>query len=149
MRSISLKFAVLAISLLVVFGYSTAVAQCAKSQSQMSGHEVHGEHAQSHLDWLSQQLNLTDDQKTKLQPIFKDEERQISAVRNDSSLTQDQKHEKYKQIHEANRPQIEAVLTPEQRQKLAQIKAEHAAHSEKHGGDMGSHEHDQSQPHDK
>ncbi len=145
MRTISLKFAVLAVAILVVFGYGPAAAQYGQGQSQTGRHEMHGEHAQSHLDWLSQQLNLTDDQKAKLQPIFQEEEKQIRAVRNDSSLTPDQKREKIKQIHEANRPQVDAVLTPEQKQKLAQIKAEH----KEKPGNMGSHGQDESQPKEK
>jgi Spy/CpxP family protein refolding chaperone len=147
MRSISLKSAALAVALVAAFCCSTAVAQHSQAQSQTAGQaEMRGEHAQSHLDWLSQKLNLTDEQKAKLQPIFQDEERQIRAVRNDNSLSQDQKREKIKQIHEANRPEIEAVLTPEQKQKLAQIKAEH---KQKRSGDTGSHEQDESQPKDK
>jgi Spy/CpxP family protein refolding chaperone len=79
---------------------------------------------EARLDWLNQQLNLTDEQKEKLRPILADESKQIKAVWDDTLLTQDQKHAKTKLIKESTRPQIEAVLTPEQREKFAQIKEE-------------------------
>jgi len=95
--------------------------------------DMHRNHSpEARLDWLSQQLNLTDEQKEKLRPILADESKQIKAVWDDTSLTQDQKHAKAKLIKESTRPQIDAVLRPEQRQKFAQIKAEEKErHNEK------------------
>ena len=81
--------------------------------------------AQDRLNWLSQQLNLTDAQKTKLQPILQHEAQQMRAVDNNSSLTQDQKHAQFRHIHQSYQPKIQAILTPEQRQKLAQMKQEY------------------------
>ena len=66
-------------------------------------------------------LNLTEEQKTKLRPIIADENQQMEAVRNDSSLTMEQKVAKANQIREAASPKIKAVLTPEQLQKLAEL----------------------------
>ena len=66
-------------------------------------------------------LNLTDEQKTKLRPIIADENQQMEAVRNDSTLTTDQKVAKANQIRETASPKIKAVLTPEQLQKLADL----------------------------
>jgi hypothetical protein len=50
--------------------------------------------------------------------------KQMRAVGEDASLTQYQKREKMEQIHEASRPQVQAILTPEQRQTFAQMKEE-------------------------
>src|SRR6266704_3584085 len=66
-------------------------------------------------------LNLTDEQKAKLRPIIADENQQMEAVRNDSTLTTDQKVAKANQIRETASPKIKAVLTPEQLQKLADL----------------------------
>jgi len=76
------------------------------------------------LEWLSQQLNLTEDQKKQLKPVLAGEFKQMRAVGEDVSLTQDQKREKMEQIHEASRPQVQAILTPEQQQKFTQMKEE-------------------------
>ncbi len=84
--------------------------------------------AQRRLQHLSQQLNLTDDQKEKLRPIIQDEVQQMKSVHDDSSLTQQQRHRKMRQIHESFRPQIEAVLTPEQKQKLEMMQRDRGGH---------------------
>jgi Spy/CpxP family protein refolding chaperone len=69
-------------------------------------------------------LNLTDEQKAKLRPIIADENQQMEALRNDNSLTQEQKIEKANQIRAQASPKIKAVLTPEQIQKLAEMQQE-------------------------
>jgi protein CpxP len=71
-------------------------------------------------------LNLTDEQKAKLRPIIMEENQQMEAVRNDSSMSQEQKIAKANQIRADASPKIKAVLTPEQLQKLAQLQQERA-----------------------
>ena len=66
-------------------------------------------------------LNLTDEQKAKLRPIIADENQQMEALRNDNSMSQQQKIDKANQIRAQASPKIKAVLTPEQLQKLAQM----------------------------
>lgn len=77
---------------------------------------------QSKLQELSSELNLTDDQKTQLKPILQDEVGKMKAVRDDSSLSPDQKQAKMKTIHDAAKTQIDAILTPEQQKKLQSMK---------------------------
>jgi Spy/CpxP family protein refolding chaperone len=66
------------------------------------------------------ELNLTDDQKVKLAPIFADAKTQSDAVRGDATLSADQKKAKMKEIGADLHAKVYAVLTPEQR---AQLKA--------------------------
>ena len=84
-----------------------------------------GESADQHLQMLSEKLNLTDDQKAKLRPILQDQMQQMKAVREDSSLSEEQKRAKMKPIHESLHDQINAVLTPEQQAKFKQMRQEH------------------------
>ncbi|HKN34674.1 MAG TPA: hypothetical protein VJX16_15655 [Terriglobales bacterium] len=67
------------------------------------------------------ELQLTNDQKAKLQPIIQEEMVQMDAVRTDNSLTMAQKQAKVAQIKRDHFPKIEAILTPEQRKKLADM----------------------------
>ena len=90
-----------------------------------------GESADQHLQMLSEKLNLTDDQKAKLKPILQDQMQQMKAVRDDSSLSQEQRRAKMKSIHESFHDQINAVLTPEQQAKFKQMGQEQM---EKHKG---------------
>lgn len=46
---------------------------------------------------------------------------QIETVRNDQSMTMDQKVAKVRQIKQTEFPKIQAVLTPEQQKKLADM----------------------------
>jgi Spy/CpxP family protein refolding chaperone len=100
----------------------------------------HGESADQHLQMLSEKLNLTDDQKAKLKPILQDQMQQMKAVREDSSLSQEQQRAKMKSIHESLHDQINAVLTPEQQAKFKQMRQEQM---QKHKGmEEGKMEHE-------
>jgi Spy/CpxP family protein refolding chaperone len=66
------------------------------------------------------ELNLTEDQKTKLAPLFAEAKTQGDAVRGDATLSPDQKKAKMKEIGADLQAKVHAVLTPEQR---AQLKA--------------------------
>jgi len=79
---------------------------------------------ESHLKMLSEKLNLTDDQKARIKPILEDEGQQMKAVRDDTALSDQQRHAKMKGIHESFHDQINAVLTPEQQGKWKQMKQE-------------------------
>ncbi len=99
--------------------------QASPEQSRTdSDRHMHQDRVGERLEWLSQQLNLTEDQKKQLKPILAGEFKQMRAVGEDASLTQNQEREKMKQIHEASRLPGGAILTPEQQQKFAQMKEE-------------------------
>jgi protein CpxP len=66
-------------------------------------------------------LGLTEDQKAQLRPIVMQENQEMEAVRNDTSLTQEQKIAKANQIRDTASPKIKAILTPEQLQKLSEM----------------------------
>jgi len=76
------------------------------------------------LQKLGKDLNLTDDQKTKLKPILQSQADDWKAVHNDSSLTPAQKRMKMKEIHDKYAPQINEILTPDQQAKWKQMKQE-------------------------
>jgi protein CpxP len=93
--------------------------------------QEHPATAESRLEELSKQLNLTDDQKAKLKPILQDESQQLQAVRNDASLDHDQKMAKAKEIRGAHKSQIKEVLTPDQQKKWEEMKKEAKEQKEK------------------
>lgn len=73
-------------------------------------------------DRLAQELNLTDAQKTQLRNMHQQNREQMKAIKTDDSLTQEQKKEKFKALHESRQAQMNSILTPDQQQKFAQIK---------------------------
>jgi periplasmic protein CpxP/Spy len=130
------RWSILTILVLLIAGLTFA-QNSQESQAPPSGrhagmhHNHNGESAEQHLQMLSEKLNLTDDQKAKLKPILEDEMQQMKAVREDSSLSQEQRRAKMKSIHESLHEQINAVLTPEQQAKFKQMRQEQM---EKHKG---------------
>ena len=71
---------------------------------------------------ISQQLNLTPQQKEKILPILAAEVPKVQAIKNDNSLSQLQKIQQLKAIHQQTDPQMKAILSPEQYQKLQGIR---------------------------
>lgn len=97
----------------------------AAPQTPPQGHEAMGTSSpEAHLQMLGEKLNLTEDQKAKLKPIFQDQAQQLKTVGDDPSLTPEQKAAKKKAIHETTHDQINAVLTPEQQEKFKEMKRE-------------------------
>src|SRR2546428_6487035 len=70
-------------------------------------------------------LNITADQKAKLESIRQNEREQIQAMRSDSSLSIQDKEAKIRSMQESARKQAMSVLTPEQQQKLENVRKNH------------------------
>ena len=91
--------------------------------SQADGAQLRGRHAAAqrqhqHMAMLAEKLNLTDAQKAQFQQINKDVRKQGMAIRQDNSLTADQKREKFQDLRKQSHKQMFGVLTPEQKEKL-------------------------------
>jgi periplasmic protein CpxP/Spy len=78
--------------------------------------------AMSKAQAIAQQLNLTPQQKEKILPILANEVPKVQAIKNDNSLSKIQKMEQLRAIHQQTDPQMKAILTPEQYQKLQTIR---------------------------
>jgi Spy/CpxP family protein refolding chaperone len=74
------------------------------------------------LQAISQQLNLTPQQKAKILPILVDEGPKVEAIKNNSSLSGFQKMQQIRAIHQQTDPQMKAILSPAQYQKLQAIR---------------------------
>jgi len=85
---------------------------------------------------MAKELGLTADQKKQLKALRQDQKKQIDAVRSDSSLSQEQKATKLKEIHKAGMEKRDAVLTPEQREKMQHLRDENEANE---GGEHHHH----------
>jgi periplasmic protein CpxP/Spy len=127
----SIKVAGLCLAVPLFFGYSlTTRAQDTGSQSTAQSQTMHQGQHESRLEWMTKQLNLTDDQQAKIKPVLADEMKQMKSVRDDTTLTQDQKRDKMKEIHQNTDSQINDVLTPDQQKKYADLKAQQKMHHE-------------------
>src|SRR5512138_2862944 len=75
------------------------------------------ERARDRMQVVAQELNLTEDQKTQLKPIFKKEADKLRALREDTALTREQRQEKLKAIREEFQKEVKPVLTADQWEK--------------------------------
>jgi len=74
------------------------------------------------LQAISQQLNLTPQQKAKILPILADEGPKVEAIKNNSSLSGLQKMQQIRAIHQQTDPQMKAILSSAQYEKLKAIR---------------------------
>ena len=107
------------------FGCSAAFAAAVRdvnAPAHRNGAATTQRPARDFLQQLSEKLNLTEEQKTAIKPILAAEANDIKAVHQDTSLSTEQKTAKVKEIREAGREKINALLTPEQQKKFAEMK---------------------------
>lgn len=117
MRNLGLKIMGTAFALLL----STGVF--AQDEFQR-GHHKKGQRFEKHLDKMETELELTSDQVDRIKAIHQSKEKEIQEV-NDEKLTADERREKLMAIHKQEREEVKQILTPEQVQKMQQLKKEH------------------------
>lgn len=83
--------------------------------------QKHGGPAE-HLQKMKEELGLTADQEADIKQVFEESRPQMQELHENSSLSPEQKREQMRQIMEANRAKIRALLTPEQQAKFDQMK---------------------------
>ncbi|MEO6993399.1 MAG: Spy/CpxP family protein refolding chaperone, partial [Lacunisphaera sp.] len=78
--------------------------------------EHHGHHSEMRGDIgkMAAELNLTAAQQTQIEAIRKQTWESMKAIRNDSTLTEDQKRDKSRELRKSGMQQEWAILTPEQ-----------------------------------
>jgi periplasmic protein CpxP/Spy len=76
------------------------------------------------LQHMSKALQLTPDQQEKIKPILMEEAPKLEAIKADTSLTPAQRMMQMKQVREATDAKLQPILTPEQQQKLQDMRAQ-------------------------
>jgi Spy/CpxP family protein refolding chaperone len=112
------KFRMLLVAVLLAGFGAFAQDSSQPAPSTAGPKHMRGDRAEHRLKRLSKKLNLTDDQKEKVRPILQDEEKQLTSLESDSTLSTQQKRQKTREIRMASRSQMEAILTPEQKEKI-------------------------------
>lgn len=73
--------------------------------------------AAEQLKRLTEQLDLTADQQAKIKPVLEDRDAKAKALMNDTSLSQDEKRAKNRELMKSTHDQVRALLTADQQQK--------------------------------
>ncbi len=90
--------------------------------AQKRGHHHHGKGK------IHAELELTDAQKESIESLRKKMREEMTEIKS-SDLSEEEKHEKFKALKERHKQEFEAVLTPEQKEKMEAL---HAKKKERH-----------------
>jgi periplasmic protein CpxP/Spy len=127
----------LSTSLALALSGSLAFAQQQDAAPATTAKRHHTHNPQHEAARLSKRLNLSSDQRAKLEPILADRDSKIAAITNDTTISSVVMKQQMKAIHQQTRQQLAAILTPEQ---LQQIK------SHRHGQGAPTQTQPQTQP---
>jgi Spy/CpxP family protein refolding chaperone len=94
-------------------------AATAQEHGRWHGHE---DPAQRTAE-LTKQLKLTSDQQTKVQDALQAQHSQMESLRQDSSLSQEDRHAKMMEIHKSTDGQIRGLLDADQQKKWDEMQA--------------------------
>jgi len=70
-----------------------------------------------HLARMTKQLKLTDEQQAKIKPILEQQHQQMMELRQDTSMSRENRFAKFREVRQESLKKIKPILTPEQQQK--------------------------------
>src|SRR5262249_26857779 len=74
---------------------------------------------------MTQMLNLTSDQQSKVKSILQNEQQQMEAMKSDTSTSEQDKREKFQTLRQENSAKIRDVLNDDQKRKYDAMEKEH------------------------
>jgi len=104
--------------------------QAMQAQPEHGGHHGSPEMRVKHM---TKELNLNADQQSKVLAILQDQQKQMEAAHNDTSMSQQDRHSKMMDLHKSANEQIRAVLNPDQQKKFDAMSQHEAQHMGHHG----------------
>lgn len=121
-----MKKFVFASALAIALAGSVAVAQdaaTAPAAPTPAAAKHHNPHKM--VNKMAAELNLTDDQRTKIEPILAERQEKMEALKADTATAPAAKKEQFRAIMKKSNADLAAVLTPEQQEKM---KSMHKGH---------------------
>lgn len=114
------------ILLLTFFAFSLAIGtQAQVSRSVKSNQKVQSDSSRKMHQQQMKDLNLTEEQKVQMKEMRENVKSQRDAIKNDASLSPDQKKAKMKEMHENSKNKRNSILTPDQQNKMKEMKKDH------------------------
>lgn len=78
-------------------------------------------------------LDLTAKQKEQMKALHEKSKTERDAIKNDNSLTPDQKKDRMKELHKTQKDHVKTILTKEQQEKMKANRKAHKGHKKHHG----------------
>jgi hypothetical protein len=136
---------IFSLALSTIFGLGVAMAapqntaSAPQSQDQsaapQNGHWAgrHEADPNKEVQHLTKKLNLTADQQNQILPILTSRQQQMESIRNDSSLSPQDRRAKVKAVREDSDTKIRAVLNDDQKGKYDQMQQQMRERHQEHG----------------
>jgi len=87
------------------------------AQQEKQGKKGRGVSVEQQIQRMDTELKLTDAQKSKLTPLFEGQRKKMQELRSDTSLSQEDRREKFRTMREENDKKLKEILTPDQWEK--------------------------------
>lgn len=92
---------------------------------QYGGRRMHGPMTpEDQLARMTKQLQLTDEQQAKIKPIIEEQHKQMGDLRQDTSMSREDRFAKFREIREQLNEKIKPILTADQQKKWQKIQEE-------------------------
>ena len=96
------------------------------SSSDKQGHGKHGKQdPATRVQKMSKKLNLSSDQQTKVQGILESQQQQMQSLRQDTSLSAQDRKAKAAELRQSTANQIRASLNADQQKKFDEMEKKH------------------------
>ncbi len=99
----------------------TANAQVSRKSNEHNKVQRDSHHKNGNM---MKDLNLSEAQKTQLKESRESAKQQMEAIKNDASLSQDQKKVKMQELRKSQQEKMSSILTPDQKEKMKAEKKE-------------------------
>jgi Spy/CpxP family protein refolding chaperone len=118
-------------------GLTLSVAQAQDQQAPPAGRRGGQMGPERQIERMRQQLNLTDVQVSQIRPILAESQKQMMALRGDSTMSQDDRRAKMMSIHQDSTAKIKALLSDTQKSQYDQMMAKQMQERREHMGGNG------------
>ena len=87
-----------------------------------------------HVKHLTKELNLTEDQQAKVKSILEEQQKQMAALRQDSTLSPEDRRAKFQEIHQKTSQEIREALNKDQQRKFDELESKRKDRMKEHHG---------------
>ena len=90
------------------------------------------------LKVLTEKLSLTPEQQEKVKAVYARTVEKLKAMRGDKALSEDARRQQFTEMRRAEFQEIQAILTPEQQEKMKALARERAGATRGRGGEAAA-----------
>jgi Spy/CpxP family protein refolding chaperone len=133
MTSRLMRMTTMVAGMLIVTGIMAVQADQTSDKEQGKG-DRHGRGSDrgQNIERMMEQLNLTQEQKDQLKPLFEQFRKDVKSIRDNASLEPAARQAKFQELRKAHQEKVDAILTAEQKDKLNKLREEvRARHEER------------------